>query len=143
MSGSPAPLNTMGLFFSQSKYLSEPVPQGLNEWINYPDTDPRMPGLFAARATIEPGYGHDFHRHPGREEIIYILQGTIAQWIEQDRQVLYAGDSALIPAGLVHASFNVGDGPAVLLVVLSEAQSVEPLAIDVAGEEPWRSLPTP
>ncbi len=143
MSCSQAPLSTMGLFFSQSNYHSEPVAQGVNEWINHPDTDPRIPGLFAARATIVPGSGHDFHRHPGREEIIYVLHGTIAQWIEQDRQVLNAGDSALIPAGLAHASFNVGDEPAVLFVVLSDAQSVEPLAIDMAGEEPWRSLPTP
>ena len=102
-----------------------------------------MPNLFAARATIEPGQGHDFHCHPGREEIIHVLRGTIAQWIDQDRQELQAGECALVPAGAVHASFNVGDEPAVLFVVLSAADSADPLAIDKAGELPWSSLPTP
>ena len=131
------------LVYKQDGYHLEPVPQGRNEWVNHPDADPRMPGLFAARATILPGMGHDFHRHPGREEIIYVLEGAIAQWIGQDRFVLEAGDSVCVPADVVHASFNVGPALATLFVVLSGAMTSDPLAIDMAGETPWCSLPTP
>ena len=133
----------MSLIYRTEDRRTESVPQGTNEWANYPDVDPKMPGLFAARATILPGQGHDFHAHPKREEIIYVVQGIIAQWIDQDRHVLNAGDMALIPAGEVHASFNLGEEPAVLFVVLSGAQSSEPLAIDRSGEAPWSRLPKP
>ena len=136
-------MSTPGLVYHPDDYYAESVPQGRNEWVNHPDTDPRMPGLFAARATILPGQGHGFHRHPGREEIIYVLEGAIAQWVDQERYVLRAGDSVCVPADVVHASFNAGPAPAVLFVVLSGAISSEPLAIDMAGEEPWSLLPTP
>ena len=33
--------------------------------------------------TLEPGEGHDFHRHPGQEEMIIVKQGAITQYIEQ------------------------------------------------------------
>ena len=133
----------MALFFHKNNLHQEHVPQGTNEWANYPETDSRMPGLFAARATILPGEGHDFHRHPGREEVIYVLQGHIRQWIEHESRELHAGDMALIPEGMVHASFNVGTTPAILFVVLTEAHSEQVLAVDMAEEEPWRSLPSP
>jgi len=111
--------------------------------LNYPAVDPQMPELFAARATIHPGHGHNFHCHPGRAEIIHVLEGTIAQWVAKDRQVMHPGDTVLIPADIVHASFNIADEPAVLFVVLSKALHEAPLAIDVAGIEPWCSLPSP
>ena len=133
----------MALFYSSDRYHAQKVDQGVNEWVNYPEVDPRMPGLFAARATIEPGQGHNFHYHPGREEIIYVLQGTIAQWIGQQRQVLNAGDCALVPADAIHASFNLGKDPAIIFVVLSGPQHETPLAEDMADQEPWSSLPTP
>ncbi len=133
----------MGLFYSRNDLHTEDVPQGLNQWVNHPEADPRMPNLFAARALILPSQGHSFHCHPGREEIICVLSGTIAQWIGQDRRVLRSADCACIPAGVVHASFNIGKEPAVLFVVLSGASLTEPLAIDMADKDPWRSLPTP
>lgn len=130
----------MPYFFPQDALHREPVAQGLNEWINYPSVDAQCPGLFAARATIAPGMGHDFHLHPGREEIIYVLQGAIEQWVGRERRILRAGDTALVPAGRVHASFNVGATEAVLFVVLTPAASDEPLAIDVSAEAPWNTL---
>ncbi len=133
----------MALFFGNEDYRKERVVQGLNEWVNHPHADVRMPGLLAARATILPGEGHSFHRHPGREEVIYVLSGQVAQWIGQDRRELEAGACALIPAGEVHASFNMGDKPALLFVVLSGATSKEPMVVDCSGDEPWRSLPAP
>ncbi len=131
---------SMRYFFPENAFAWEEVPQGQNGWINYPDVDKAVPGLFAARAIIRSGMGHNFHRHPEREEIIYVLQGVIEQWIGEEHQLLAAGDATLIPAGLVHASFNVGEDDAILFVVLSSASGDAPLAIDVSTEAPWNAL---
>ncbi len=133
-------MNGPRFFFPQSAFHQETVSQGLNEWINYPETDPDVPGLFAARAMIKPGMGHDFHRHPGREELIYVLSGTIEQWVRRERRVLAAGDAVIIPAGWEHASFNDGLTEAVLFVALAPATSDAPLAEDVSDQTPWKTL---
>ncbi|MEM1094398.1 MAG: cupin domain-containing protein [Bacteroidota bacterium] len=122
-------------FLPKSAHTHESVPQGGNSWINWPGE-----GLFGARATIKPGTGHDFHYHPGREELIYVLEGQVEQWIGEEKQVLEPGDAVVIPADVVHASFNMGAGEAVIFVVLTEAQGEQPLGVDVAQDVPWRSL---
>lgn len=130
----------MRYFFPKASFRAEAVAQGRNEWINYPEYDENVPGLFAARATIKPGMGHDFHLHPGREEIIYVLQGEIEQWVEKNCSRLSSGDAVTIPADCVHASFNAGTEDAVLFVVLAPAKSDAPLGIDVSDDEPWNAL---
>ncbi len=130
----------MSYFICEGDFNLQSVPQGLNEWINHPEPHGEMPGLFAARASIAPGMGHDFHLHPGREEIIYVLRGTIEQWVGKQCRTLTVGDVALIPASCVHASFNVGSDKAVLFVVLTPAKSDEPLAHDVSSIAPWNAL---
>lgn len=115
--------------------MHEVVSQGVNTWINRAGE-----GLFGARATIKPGMGHDFHYHPGREELIYVLEGQIEQWIGEEKQLINPGDAVVIPADVVHASFNVGATEAAIFVVLTEAQGEPALGVDVAQDEPWRSL---
>ena len=56
------------------------------------------------------GEGHNFHKHPDQEEVIYVIEGSIEQWLEDKRQELNAGDSVFIPADVVHASFNISSG---------------------------------
>lgn len=53
-----------------------------------------------------PGKGHDFHKHPDQEEIIFVVNGEIEQWLESNKQTLKPGDSVIIPKDTVHASFN-------------------------------------
>jgi quercetin dioxygenase-like cupin family protein len=91
--------------------------------------------------TIEPGFGHDFHRHPDQEEMIVVRSGRIEQWIEQDSQVLGPGDSVYIDRDVVHASFNTGSETAQLEVVLGPSVGDGGYElVDVASEEPWASL---
>ena len=33
---------------------------------------------------LHPGGGHDFHRHPGQEEVIIVKEGTIVQYLDQE-----------------------------------------------------------
>jgi quercetin dioxygenase-like cupin family protein len=90
---------------------------------------------------LEPTFGHDFHKHPQQDELITVLAGTIEQWIEGDKTILEAGDSVYLDKDVVHASFNVGDVPARLFVVLAPSVGDEGYQlVDVASEEPWSSL---
>ncbi len=100
-----------------------------------------LSGIVAIEATFLPGKSHDFHRHPGQEEVIYVIEGTIEQWLEQEKQVLSAGDSVVIPNSAVHATFNDGDAPARILAILSPSVGEDGYGVeDVAGDEPWASL---
>ena len=91
---------------------------------------------------LEPGGGHDFHRHPGQEEMIIVKSGTIVQYLEADHQTLSTGDSVLVPEGVVHASFNDGDETAYLQVVISPSLGGETGygLEEVHEQEPWASL---
>lgn len=97
--------------------------------------------LVVIEVTLEPGFGHNFHKHPQQEEVIYVIEGVIEQWIEEKNQLLRAGDSAFIGADVVHASFNVSSQPARLLAILGPAVGDEGYQlVDVAAELPWRTL---
>ena len=91
--------------------------------------------------TLEPGEGHDFHRHPGQEEMIIVKQGASRSTSSATRRTLGAGDSVYIDEGVVHASFNDGDETAHLQVVIGPSLGDGGYGlVDVSGEEPWASL---
>ena len=92
--------------------------------------------------TLEPGGGHDFHRHPGQEEMIIVKSGAVTQYIEQDSTTLGPGDSVYLDEGVIHASFNDGSETAHLQVVIGPSLGGETGygLEDVSGEEPWASL---
>jgi quercetin dioxygenase-like cupin family protein len=93
--------------------------------------------------TLEPGEGHDFHRHPGQEEMIIVKQGQITQYIEQESTSLGGGDSVYLDEGVIHASFNDGAETAHLQVVIGPSLPSEVTGYgleDVSGEEPWSSV---
>ncbi len=91
---------------------------------------------------LQPGGGHDFHRHPGQEEMIIVKQGTITQFVGEESTTSTAGDSIFVPEGMVHASFNDSDQTAYLQVVMSPSLGGETGygLEDVADQEPWTSL---
>ncbi len=90
---------------------------------------------------LKPDKGHNFHRHPNQEEVIYVLQGTIEQWVGQEKQILSAGDAAFIGRGVVHASFNTGESDAQVLAILGPASGESGYeVVEVADQEPWSSL---
>ena len=97
--------------------------------------------IMTVEATFLPGKSHAFHRHPNQEEVIYVLDGELEQWVEHERRLLRAGDAVVIPAAVVHASYNESDRPARILAVLSPCVGEEGYEVeDLAHEEPWRSL---
>jgi quercetin dioxygenase-like cupin family protein len=97
--------------------------------------------LTVINVTLAPNKGHDFHKHPDQEEVIYVTGGKVEQWVDREKRVLGAGDSAFIPADMVHASFNVGTEDAHIVAILGPCVgSIGYELVDVAAEAPWKDL---
>lgn len=99
--------------------------------------------IVTLEVVLKPGKGHDFHKHPRQEEVIYVLEGTIEQWVGQDKQLLKPGEAAFIAADQVHASFNIGNQPAKVLAILGPAVGATGYEVEeVAHLAPWNGLRT-
>ena len=77
-------------------------------WLSHPPSTGAK-HLTVIDVNLAPGKAHDFHKHPDQEEVILVIAGTVEQWVDREKRILGPGDSAHIPADVVHASFNVGD----------------------------------
>ncbi len=129
-----------GGFISAVEARSEAIPLGTLAWFSAPP-DTGAKSLAVVEVRFSPDGGHDFHLHPGQEEVIYVLEGKIEQWVGRDRRLLVAGDSAFITAGTPHASFNVTESDARILAILGPCVGETGYElVDLAGQEPWASL---
>lgn len=129
-------------FISHGETENEQLPFNYLEWISRAGLT-ECEDLVLIRATMPPYQAHQFHYHPGREEIIYVLEGEAEQWVEKECRILKPGESAHIPAGMVHATYNRTGQPLVFLAILSKAVSSDPFTVDVWEEEPWSGLTKP
>jgi len=130
----------MSAFVRKGDVRRDEFDWGVIGWRVVPQTGSRQ--LVVMDVTLEPGNGHDFHRHPGQEEVIVVRRGEIVQYIEHESATLGPGDSVYLDADVVHASFNDGTETAHLQVVIGPSLGGETGygLEDVAGEEPWASL---
>ena len=131
----------MSAFVRQSEIRNEDFGWGVIGWRCTPGgTGAKQ--LVVLDVSLEPGQSHNFHRHPGQEEMIIVKSGEVEQWLEQEAATLGPGDSVFIGADLVHATFNDGDETVHLQVVLGPALDSEIGygLVDVSGEAPWSSL---
>ena len=131
----------MSAFVKQSDVEQEQFDWGTIGWRCRP-ANTGSKSLVVMDVTLEPGGGHDFHRHPGQEEMIIVKRGQITQFLERDSTTLGVDDSVFIDADLVHASFNEGDQPALLQVIIAPSlgEGTGYGLVDVSAEEPWASL---
>lgn len=127
------------VFLTEIEALKEDFKGRTNFWLCRPEIA-NSEDLQLCRAVIPAGEGHNFHRHPELEEIIYVLSGQVEQWVEQEMRILNPGEIAHIPRDVVHATFNSSKGDAEILAILSPAATVGPFLVDMASEEPWSSL---
>ncbi len=126
-------------FVTGAEAFQRNVPWALEEWLCSSDVV-QNEYLLLVRVNIEPGRAHAFHKHPTREELLYVLSGRAEQWVSQERRILKPGEVAFVPMGEVHGTYNPFPEKLVFLAILSPAQAPEPALVDVSGEEPWRSL---
>ena len=131
----------MARVFLPSAELERDTPYwGSMAWISRPSTTGAK-DLMVAEVEFAPGGHHDFHFHPGQEEVLYLLEGEVEQWVDQEMRVLRPGDSVFVGPDVVHASFNVNDGVSRILVVVGPCVPPDGyVAVEVADAEPWRSL---
>ncbi len=123
---------------------SETEPEALDwgrlRWLCNPPTPGAM-DLTVIDVTLLPGKGHDFHRHPDQEEVILCVSGSVEQWVDREKRILGPGDSAFIPADVVHASFNVGAAEAKVVAILGPCRgAIGYEVVEMGGEAPWSTL---
>ena len=126
-------------FVTTDRVQIEVLPWGPHHWLCRPGLVDNE-RLALVRVHMPPGTGHAFHRHPDMEEIIYVVEGQAEQWVDQEKQILKAGEIAHIPENMVHATFNPFEQPMVFLAILSPGKLDGPPPVDVSREEPWCSL---
>ena len=91
--------------------------------------DVSVPGREAvvARVEVAPGGKAGRHSHPG-DEISYVMEGEGTQLIDgEPPRVVKAGESFIIPAGVIHDAHNNGTVP-VKLVGVYVVEKGKPLA---------------
>jgi quercetin dioxygenase-like cupin family protein len=130
----------LGKFIPAAKAEREQLDWGGLAWLSRPQTTGAK-DLVVIEVNLAPGGGHNFHKHPEQEEVIYVIEGTVEQWLRQEKQMLSAGDSVFIPADTVHASFNTSSRNAKLLAILGPCVGDEGYQlVDVSGDAPWKAL---
>lgn len=129
-----------GSFTAASSAKREQLDWGAQRWLSGPSVNGANQ-LAVLEVTLLPGGGHAFHKHPDQEEVLYVVQGAVEQWLGQEQRVLEAGDSVFIPPDVVHASFCAGSEPATFVAILGPCVGASGYAsVDVAHLAPWNSL---
>src|SRR4051812_16965608 len=109
-------MSTPRRFVTLADALKEEYKGRTNYWLCRPEVV-EAERLQICQATIPPGEGHNFHTHPELEEFIYVLEGEVEQWVETESRILRAGESAHMPPGVVHATFNATGKDAVIMAI--------------------------
>ena len=129
-----------GRFLTAEEITREYPEWGSLGWASRPE-DTGSKNLVIIEVTLAPGQGHNFHKHPNQEEIIYMIDGKVEQWIRDKKQNIKNGDVAFIPQDTVHASFNEFEKDMKILAILGPAIGDAGYELeDVSEEEPWKSL---
>ncbi len=129
-----------GSFILHSAADRESVERGELIWVCRP-ANTGAQHLVTIEVTAQPGWFHNFHKHPDQEEILFVIEGTLEQWLEQEKRLLGPGDAIFIPADTVHASFNVSSAPVKFLAILGPAVGQAGYSVvEVGDQEPWHLL---
>jgi oxalate decarboxylase/phosphoglucose isomerase-like protein (cupin superfamily) len=91
---------------------------GTIKWLVTPDLDEGA-GLTTGEVIVYPGRGHAPHRHPGEEEVLYVISGKGEQTVGEgtDSFAIGEGDIVYIPTNVLHSTYNTTWSPLRLIVV--------------------------
>ena len=80
-----------------------------------------------------PGTAAPWHMHPGAQELLHVIEGSLVVEIEGGgTTLLKTGEAAIVPADIVHLARNENTGISVkALVVHSRAAKDKPLVVVV------------
>lgn len=80
--------------------------------------------LTVGQATISPGKQNPVHWHPNCDEVLHVLRGHIMHRVGDKEYEMKAGDTVVIPEGVLHNARNIGTEDAVLAVSFNSADRV-------------------
>lgn len=99
----------------------EEFPWGRVEWLADHASHPGAKTSLA-KMIVKPGAETPLHRHDNCSEVIHILEGSVELQVSTHApSSLKAGETYLFPAYTPHSLRNVGDGEAVVMLSLSNA----------------------
>ena len=89
-------------------------------------------------AEVAPGTAAPWHMHPGAQELLHVIEGSLLVEIEgKGGTLLKAGEAGIIPADVVHLASNESSGSiGKALVVHSRAAKEKPLIVVVKKTAP-------
>ena len=93
----------IGKFITAGELERDTLDWGQVGWVSRPATT-EAKQLAVLEVTLNPGAGHDFHKHPDQEEVIYVIKGEVEQWLDQEKQILGPGDSIFISKAIKRSS---------------------------------------
>ena len=129
-----------GQFIPNASATRDDLSWGFLRWFSRPETT-QAANLVVIEVAIDPGFGHNFHKHPDQEEVLYVLDGQVEQWLEEEKRILHPGDAIFIGKGVVHASFNSSSRPAKFLAILGPCVTQDGyVSVEVGEEAPWKDL---
>ncbi len=129
----------MNRFITATEVTHGAFPWCTVEWMSNPELVGAQ-HLLLVRATFPPREAHNFHKHPCREEIIYVLEGQAEQWVGEEKRLLGPGEMAHIPPNVPHMTYNPGPDVLKFLAILSPVHAEGEFTIDVFNDEPWKTL---
>ena len=91
--------------------------------------------------TLDPGKGHDFHKHPDQEEVIVVVAGEVEQWLDREKRVLTpATGPSSPPAWCTPRSTSAAARRRSLAILGPCVGDVGYELVDMAAEAPWNTL---
>ena len=130
----------MGQFLKTGDVAETALDWGRQRWLSNPETT-KAEQLAVVEVVVEPGKGHNFHKHVDQEEVLYVIAGQIEQWIDKEKQTLGPGDAVHLPANVVHATFNNGTEDAKFMAIIGPCVGDEGYQVVELGDEaPWNTM---
>jgi quercetin dioxygenase-like cupin family protein len=86
-------------------------------------------------ATFPPGKAHEVHRHPGCEEVTYVIEGSGLHLGDGDPVRQEVGDVCFIAQGEWHGFANDTDEPTTIIGVYAGVGSPEEAGYEVHPDE--------
>lgn len=68
-----------GKFITATAMERDHLDWGVMGWLSRPAPSTGAKDLVVIEVTLEPGCGHNFHKHPGQEEVIYVVAGAVEE----------------------------------------------------------------
>lgn len=76
--------------------------------------------ITVGRVIITPGKSNPRHCHDNCEEVLYLLRGQLTHSFADESIEMVAGDTLVVPPGIMHNAVNTGDTDADMIVAYSE-----------------------